>query len=799
MLNKWRIDRRSVLMTWLLSYMAVLLLPVSMSVIVYWQSSNTLGQEIHQANNSLLLQVREMMDNQFESMERLNLELTTNVKVRELLHSNKYERYPAEYMYDLYQVTKDFLNYQTSYSLIDLFYIYIPGKDTLLLPGVYRQSEFAYKLIHESAAFPYAKWKDIVTSKNFRGFITMTRVKEDGSRNKSLAFVSTLPPENNAPVGTNVIMIDQSRILRSLQNMELFNKGHVLILNEMNQTLVSTSEEAITLDPAFEQAMLENNSFLWKKGNQQYEVSFIESSKSKLKYVSLIPSDLFWEKAERVRSLTYMSIAISLLGGILLTSFFVMKNYYPVRRLVHALTGRMEVPRQRSFNEFSFIQEAVDHTLVEMNRIMLERKRQHPILRNNFLQRLLKGKLDGQIPVDESLAAFDIRLRSDDFAVMMIYTSDSERFLERVPGMAEPEGTKLMHFIMKNVLEELVNERHLGYVVEMEEMQACLINLSGEQQGQERLSELLDICKAAQAFLSSKYHIGVTLSVSRIHKGIHEIVNAYQEALDAMEYKLVMGSEEILSYEEIHKITSSEDPDVVYYYPLQLEQQLINFVKLGDFPMARQTLEEVIQRNLSGTVLSVTMARCLILNLASTLIKTLSEIGDSQDALLLQKLHHVEKRIERLTSCETMQEMKDQLIAFVEKVCEYTLARRQQHLQQSKQRVMEERISQIHAFIEEHYKDPNLNISMIGDHFEMKAAYLSKLFKDHTGEGLLETINRTRIAKAKRLITDRNKNVSDVAGCVGFNDVNAFIRTFKKYESITPGKYKELMEKKAAE
>jgi YesN/AraC family two-component response regulator len=45
---------------------------------------------------------------------------------------------------------------------------------------------------------------------------------------------------------------------------------------------------------------------------------------------------------------------------------------------------------------------------------------------------------------------------------------------------------------------------------------------------------------------------------------------------------------------------------------------------------------------------------------------------------------------------------------------------------------------------------------------------------------------------AKQLITKKNKNINEVAGCVGFNDVNAFIRTFKKYEGITPGKFKEI-------
>jgi two-component system response regulator YesN len=36
--------------------------------------------------------------------------------------------------------------------------------------------------------------------------------------------------------------------------------------------------------------------------------------------------------------------------------------------------------------------------------------------------------------------------------------------------------------------------------------------------------------------------------------------------------------------------------------------------------------------------------------------------------------------------------------------------------------------------------------------------------------------------------------VGEAAACVGFNDVNAFIRIFKKVEGITPGKYKEMLD-----
>jgi two-component system response regulator YesN len=795
MLGKLQFNRRSVLLTWLLSYLAVLLLPVLMSVIVYTQSSKTLENEINQANLSLLRQVREVMDNQFESMERLNFELTWNVRVRQFLYSDKYQLYPNEFLYDLHQITQDLLLYRTSYSMIDLFYIYLAGINKVLLPDVYREAPFAYDLIHKSSVFSYEQWSRIVNQKDAKGFIPMVRIDESGKQRKTVAYVSSYPTDNGKQGATNVIMIDQSRILGAIDNMEIFNKGHVLILNEANQVLASSSGDGENLlkDFPFEQELSGSNVSFWKKDGQNYEITYIKSDRSKLKYLSIIPSQLFWEKAEKIRNLTYMSILISLLGGILLTYFFLRKNYNPVQRLVQALSSKTEIARGQEDNEFRFIEQAVDHTLVEMAKIMSERKKQHHILRSNFVGRLLKGKLNEQIPVDESLATFNMRFVTDDFAVILLYVQESGSFHERIQEMGSADPQQLMQFIITNVMEELAAQNHQGFVTEMEETQVCLINFSsGASEG--RMEELVRIARDAQSFLMAKYHIGLTLSISGIHSGIAGISQAYLEALDAMEYKLVMGSKEILSYEDIHRSPAAEESDTLYYYPLQVEQQLINYVKIGDFAMARKTLDDIIERNFTRTFMSVPIARCLMLNLVSTMIKTIVELGDIQESLLIQNPRRIEKQIERLTACETIQEMQVQMTGFLEKVCEYTSNKRHQNIHQSKQRAMDERIQQIVDYINENYQDPNLNISMIGSHFDMKPAYLSKLFKDHTREGLLDSINKTRIAKAKYLIDESNKNVSDVASRVGFNDVNAFIRTFKKYEGITPGKYKEMKE-----
>jgi len=83
---------------------------------------------------------------------------------------------------------------------------------------------------------------------------------------------------------------------------------------------------------------------------------------------------------------------------------------------------------------------------------------------------------------------------------------------------------------------------------------------------------------------------------------------------------------------------------------------------------------------------------------------------------------------------------------------------------------------------------------MIGDKFALTPSYISKLFKEQTKESLPDYINKVRIEMAMQLLKLENATIFDVAQKVGYCNSNVFIRAFKKYQGITPGRFKEMKE-----
>ncbi|WP_261807825.1 AraC family transcriptional regulator [Paenibacillus sp. N3.4] len=741
----WR-KRKSVIFRWLVSYTAVVFLPILMSVIMYREASINLKSEINRANDVLLEQVRDKIDAQIDSMKRLDTEITWNLKIQDLFYTNKPKN---EAQYTAYQIVNDFKVYKTSYPSIDDFFVTWDQEQSVLCPGCVRDFQVAYDTSYNTGAKTYEEWLQSVLHSSGNRFILLPR--SDASEPKqSLAYITHLPGGTRAKSpGTVVIMTDVAWFHKAVENIQGFSGGQVFIMDESNRVLISNTNEppsALVLEQV-EQA--ESTSMYKKNTFDQSEIFYNKSAVSGLKYVSIIPSQIYWKKAEYVRHFTYISIAISILGAALLTFFFMRRNYSPIQKLLQVLAGSNKDKDERpNGDEMGFIQKAVVHALSEKEAIYLQLQQQHHVLRSNMLNRLLKGKLDAHIPFQDAFAKFDIRLESDDFAVILFYSEDVEAFYSGYPEMELQNKKRLLYFIMTNVVEELVGQKgHRGYVAELDEMLACIVNFN-EDEKDHRKEDLRLITAEAQQFLLQRFHIELTLSYSGIHPTLVGISQAYQEALDAMEYKWVLGKAEIISFDEIQKGDLSVT-QLGYYYPLQVEQQLINFIKVGNFDKASVVLKDIADRNFSKPLASLTMARCLMFNMISTMIKTINEIGGTEDSFLAKNPHWMDQ----IAACDTIKEMYEQLIFILNDVCAYAASRLESNVTRVKTDSLRELIADVMDFVQQHYDDINLNVSMIGKQFDMKPSYLSQLFKQQNGEGLLDYIGKYRIEKAKQLIS----------------------------------------------
>jgi AraC-like DNA-binding protein len=68
-------------------------------------------------------------------------------------------------------------------------------------------------------------------------------------------------------------------------------------------------------------------------------------------------------------------------------------------------------------------------------------------------------------------------------------------------------------------------------------------------------------------------------------------------------------------------------------------------------------------------------------------------------------------------------------------------------------------------------------------------SYLRKIFKDETGDNIINYINHIRVEESKRLLLQTGMTVKEIAHNLGYNNEQSFLRFFKKYEECSPGEY----------
>ena len=128
--------------------------------------------------------------------------------------------------------------------------------------------------------------------------------------------------------------------------------------------------------------------------------------------------------------------------------------------------------------------------------------------------------------------------------------------------------------------------------------------------------------------------------------------------------------------------------------------------------------------------------------------------------------------------------MKQRFRELTEEICKKIVERQKET---SQDQTLSKKVQE---YIMENYQDPDLNISITSQHFDLTPAYLSSVYKKQTGKSLLEYINMVRLASAEKLL-EQGYSVVEVAAMAGFRDSSTFIRVFKKKKGMTPGQVKK--------
>lgn len=727
-------------------------------------------ENANRSNLVMLKQISDSMDNQMKDINQLAYEISFSPKLQLLLNPT-YDKNSYTY----FEFLNELKGYRISKRAVYDYYVYLPKEDTVITPSAKMDSELFYRYYYRYEKMNVRQWrKRLEQTKELYTFLPSMKVFEGElpKYERVVTYVQPLPyGETIQKRGILVMMINEEQIKTMFQTIEWANKGDIYLLDKDNKRLMTTAQKALPLDSMESRLNGEYGLFEQAVGGEKMMVSYIISKDTGWKYVSIVPKSVFMQKVNKIKTWGISTVIICLIASLLTAYMLAYRHYVPVRDLVQSIVRNKSEKGSNKYNEYHFIKETLTDTWDVQKQLQDVITEQIPTVKANFLSRALQGLVDSSAAHSDSLKFMGITFTTDTFVVLVIDVDDCSRVLQ---DAQEIQWAKI-RFIITNSCEELVNEHYHSYTVELDrDRLALLINLKSEKNGQ-RKDTLDTIAKALKEIVEERLHLTISMGIGNECNGLEDVGKSYREALQALEYRMIKGRSQITYFDEIQNMEEH------YYYPIDMELQLINFIKSADFENASKILDNVFKINFESRNISLQLGKCLFFNIMSTLVKLFNEINIQYETVFPEG-----DPVQQLVRCNTAEEMHQRIREIFQTLCSYMTENRNDRGSQLLEDIMNT--------INESYTDSMLSLTVIAEKLNITPQYLSSFFKKQSGMNLLDYVGRVRVDHAKDLLKDCSLTISEVAQRIGYANDAGLIRIFKKYEGITPGKYRTIQQ-----
>lgn len=735
----------------LLSYLITILIPtLIVSWLSYQEYSNELADRKESAYKEDLKYLSKQIDMLVDSINAFSLQLSLSSEVNEVIAS------PENSMYR-YNMMKQYLNTQiSSNNLFYSAYLYMQVSDTVLTTneGMFKRPDFFDKHFVDQ----------IQNNRNdLSGYRLRTVEDSPGKQVEVFTFSRSIPVLNSYPLGQVIINVRKDRMMSVLQAEQPL-KDHIVIYDSSHNIVFQNIGEDFT-------AKLQNeNTPLWLEQPDRMEISIIDN-KPYMTYweklnginwtiVRLEPHSVFSDKLrEKMIGIAKIDLIV-FLAGILLSYLFAVFMYHPWRKMIAGLSGYLKQPPNVRSVGSSWVTEAVDDLIHENKQFQDTIRHYEPIIRDRFVSDILNKNYSPELNIDEKFRGMGIAFDSPYFIVMIV-SSDPRELVE----LAEYEQKLLTYSYILNVMEREFPT--IGTVLESVEL-GYILNLDVPDLTESMKDKLKVHCREINEWVQEELNTALQFSFGGVCDSIHNISDSFEQARRVFRYKAVIHQADTAFYDEM-------SGDTEFVFPVTIQKQLLYSIVSARRDIALQSIEDLFNNYIYKQKVPRESLQEMIVQLIITAKNKLLEEG-------VEFKSNRKNNASNVFACSNSKELYSFMVQFINDLFEEL-----EKCQDTK--TGHAYIIKAVEYIEIHYMN-NISIADIADYLGISSSYLSRFFKAETGKSPLEYLTEFRISKSKDLLKDSSYTLKEISEKIGYNDVNSFIRYFKKYEGITPGKYR---------
>lgn len=401
----------------------------------------------------------------------------------------------------------------------------------------------------------------------------------------------------------------------------------------------------------------------------------------------------------------------------------------------------------------------------------IERLRKHyianlPLLRIQFLNNLVKSKLSEK-EISLRLKEYDLDIADANYYIVLSVDIEYEKMtISSELGLQK----ELIALSIIDFIDDKLKKDYKACVFNslIDNKILAIISLDKEENKNILLDVLRAICKESIKLLG----ITISMGLGKVLDNISELAFSYNLSLEALGYKQIIGSGDLIYIEDVEPI----DFDSLYFEDKD-EEDLSLAIKFGNELKIEEVILRLVKKMRSAKV-HMRQKQVYILSMINTVIRIMQKYELESSLLTQEEYNHIDLS-------EKIKEV-DSFVTWINEVCLDIYKQISKNRENTGKKVIED----AKRYILENYMNKELSVELVCKHLHMSTAYFSTFFKKEVGKTCIAYITDLRLEKALDLLNKTDYKTYIIAEMVGYPEQNYFSYVFKKKYGISPNKYK---------
>ncbi|WP_100407904.1 helix-turn-helix domain-containing protein [Bacillus solitudinis] len=728
---------------------AVFFIILGVSITSYHTSKSVLQEQVSEPQQQMLQISMDFIDDYINESDNIAIKIALNSNVYQFLTSdvqNSYNNITA-----IYQLLSTLIN---NSPYIKSIYIYDLQHDSFVsMPQGYSSSK---------TTFIDSEWIDVADEFGDEMMLIKKRVIPEGAKYRgseiTLFRKIMIQGEFKGIVAMNLV---HEELFSPIDSSKISNLNSMrFILDQNNEFLYSTSNRYFEPE-SIERAIAELNEK--NLGDITYQdkkllASQVLSPLTGWKYVSIVSQESLLEKSKRVGNVVFfVSVLALLIGG--MTIFYInMVAFRPIRRMKQLFKmGEQDKSRQDLVHlEGLAVELLMDYA--KLNQVIRKVKTEAS---SKFFHDIYHENITDQEEICEKWSGYFRELSNKPLIVAMI---SIDHFYDW--SISNPKSDhSLLKFALANIISEILAEYSHNECVDLGKDKLAIVLHPGED-----ISKLMSTFEEALSTVQKVLKFSVSIGISKQKTDIRKLREAIVEADTALSNRLYKGYGSLLNIEDFTekpiRNISVKDP---------ILDQLTEAIDTGDKELSQKLIDYIISE-IQESHCENKLAFTILRRVGESIHQISEESKKDEEMVFFEHLHTIHLHdIAEVLKQQTNKQIEALKIS-----------------KKGKDSILSQHMID---YMKKHLDEP-IGIAEIVDSIGISVSLASSLFKKEKNETIYGYFTNLRMEHAAELLLNTNEKISDIASRVGYQHENSFIRAFRKYKNITPGKYRDVLKKR---